>query len=262
MVESASEKGVRIIAVSVGNTRVNVAACDGREAGEMRGIGLDDADAAARTIASMAHEHDAQAVVVATVNETFSDALVTALRGASGVGVYRIGVDVGLPNAGGVDPDAKTGQDRLLAALAAFESLQQACVVVDAGTAITVDFVDGEGVFQGGAIAPGLRMSLGALHAHTDALPEVRVEDPGEAYFGKNTEQAMLHGAVYGARGLVRLLTERFAEAYEAYPLIVATGGDAELLFGDDELVDRIVPDLVLRGIALACERSLGDAED
>ena len=262
MVEQASEKGVRIVAVSVGNTRVTCAGCDGREIGAMRSLGLEDADATAREIASMASEHEAAALVVATVNPSFSEPLIAALRSASGLGVYRVGTDVGLPNAGGVDADAKTGQDRLLAALAAYESLQQACVVVDAGTAITVDFVDGEGVFLGGAIAPGLRMMLGALHDHTDALPHVAVEDPGEEVFGKNTERAMLHGSVYSARGLVRLMTERFAEAYEAYPLIVATGGDAQLLFADDELVDRIVPDLVLRGIALACERTLGDGEE
>ncbi|GAB4552411.1 MAG: type III pantothenate kinase [Phycisphaerales bacterium] len=250
--------GLRLVALSVGNTRVSCAACVGREVGAMRSIALGDVEAAAREVATLSEEHDAEAVVVATVNRGFSEPLVDALRGVVGCGVYRIGTDVGLPNAGGVDPDAQTGQDRLLAALAAYESLKQACVVVDAGTAITVDFVDGEGVFQGGAIAPGVRMALGALHEHTDALPVVGVEDPGQEVFGKNTSRAMLLGAVYGARGLVRILTERYAEAYEAYPLVVATGGDAELLFGEDELVDRIVPDLVLRGVALACERALG----
>lgn len=254
--------GVRIVALSVGNTRMTFAPCIGREVGAARTMGVNDLGATAHAIAEAVSQTDAEAVVVATVNATASDALVGALRPKTGAGIYRIGADVGLPNAGGVDADAKTGQDRLLAALAAFEILQQACVVVDAGTAITVDFVDGEGVFQGGAIAPGMRMGLRALHEMTDALPEVAFSVPHGDPFGKNTDRAMVNGVFYGARGLVRALTERYAEAYEAYPLVVATGGDAQDLFAGDELVDRIVPDLVLRGIALACEKSLGvDAE-
>lgn len=246
------------MALSVGNSRLTYAPCTGREAGTMESHALDAPAEVAKTLAAACAEHDPEAVAVATVNTTYSDALINALRPLVTCDVYRVGRDIGLPNSGGVDPDAKTGQDRLLAGMAAYESLRQACVVVDAGTAITVDFVDGAGVFQGGVIAPGLRMGLAALHAGTDALPEIGVVDPGDEVFAKNTERAMLHGVVYSARGLVRLMTERFAEAYEAYPLIVATGGDATMLFGEDELVDRIVPDLVLRGIALACEKSLG----
>ena len=84
--------------------------------------------------------------------------------------------------------------------------------------------------------------------------------DDAEA-FGKNTRQAMLNGVFYGARGMVRLLIERYAESYGAYPQIIATGGDARLLFGDDELIEHIADDLVLRGVAIACEAALGEIE-
>jgi type III pantothenate kinase len=118
---------------------------------------------------------------------------------------------------------------------------------------MTVNFVDGEGTFQGGVIAPGLRMALRALHEHTAGLPELEFEAPGaEAWIGKDTREAMLQGVYHGARGLVRQVVERFAEVYEGYPAVVACGGDARVLFEGDDFVDRVVPDLVLRGIALA----------
>jgi type III pantothenate kinase len=144
-------------------------------------------------------------------------------------------------------------------------------VVVDAGSAITVDFVDGEGTFQGGAIAPGARMMLRALHQQTAALPAVEFAAPegagdssGDDFqpFGRNTPQAMLNGVFFGARGLVRQLAERYAEKYEAYPTIIATGGDAKVLFEGDDLVERIVPELTLRGVAHAFDAWLGTLDD
>ncbi|MEM9083291.1 MAG: type III pantothenate kinase [Planctomycetota bacterium] len=200
--------------------------------------------------------------MLASVNREVSDLVTARIEGAA-VTVFQIGKDVPVPIERALDENTKPGDDRLLVALAAYEGLQQACVVVDAGTAVTVDFVDGEGTFQGGAIAPGLRMMLGALHEGTDALPALELVGklPKEP-FGKRTGDAMQLGCIASVQGLVRHLAERYAVAYDAYPLIVATGGDAELLFGNDELIDRIVPDLALRGIAIACQKALASQAD
>ena len=94
--------------------------------------------------------------------------------------------------------------------------------------------MDGQGTFHGGAIAPGARMQLRALHEGTAALPEVALAAPDDDAFGRSTSQAMLHGVYHGVRGLVWKLVERYAEAYGAFPQVVATGGDAELLFRGD----------------------------
>ena len=131
-----------------------------------------------------------------------------------------------------------------------------ACIVVDAGTAVTVDFIDGEGVFHGGAIAPGASMQLAALHERTAALPRVAFAQPDDVPFGRNTAEAMLQGVYHGLRGLVWRLVERYAEGYGAFPPVIATGGDAVTLFSDDELIDRIVPELTLQGIAVAVRRA------
>ena len=258
---------MRIVAVSIGSTNTAFASCDGSDVGGVSTLPSSDAAALAEAIGTRVtavngqQVEPARAVVVASVNEPAKASLLPHLVAKLPVDVFSIGTDLGIPMKHTLEDEAieRTGQDRLLAAYAAYDAVKQACVVVDAGTAITVDFVDGAGTYQGGAIAPGLQMQLRALREGTTSLPEVELREPA-GDFGANTEEAMLHGVVQGARGLVRLLTERYAIAYDGYPTVVATGGDAELLFGADELIDRVWPGLVLRGIALAANKALEDA--
>lgn len=246
------------VAVSVGNTRTAIGAAAGARVRDAVCLRNDDVSAIADAIAQRAGAIGAKtavAAVVASVNEPAAQRLLAALAESNdpalrGAQRLRLGVDLPIPIRHALGPQHTTGQDRFLAALAAYRLLGQACVVVDAGTAITVDFVDGEGVFHGGAIAPGLAMGLDALHARAAQLPGTRFEQPnlGEA-FPKTTRQAMLTGVWFGAIGLVRALTERYAERFGAYPKVIATGGDAEALFANDPFVDRIEPDLVLAGV-------------
>ena len=90
---------------------------------------------------------------------------------------------------------------------------------------------------------------LNALNQHTQQLPELDFNKPEES-LGHNTAQAMLTGVFHGIRGAVRELVEKYAEIYMAYPRVIATGGNAETLFEDYELVEKIVPELGLLGIA------------
>jgi type III pantothenate kinase len=243
-----------------------------------------DINAIAERISSAAQLSDGEepTCVIASVNSRVSAEL-GRLLGASGVRVLSFGKDLALPIANTLDDASTVGQDRLLDAIGAFARSKQACVVIDAGTAITVDFVDGEGIFHGGAIAPGIRMMLRAMHDQTSALPKVELtqemldkfrvaasgtDEGGESAsaspFGKDTVSAMTLGAMSAARGLVHELVDRYAEFYEAYPRVVATGGDAPLLFEHDPLVESIVPDLTLIGMfeAIRLIEQLDEAED
>ncbi|MCC6320988.1 MAG: type III pantothenate kinase [Phycisphaerales bacterium] len=274
--------GEHLLLVSVGNTRTRIAAVRQGQLEPSRVETNADTGALSGLIAEAARsggdESDTPPVLFASVNRPVSDAVIGSLKsagvsvlrfdpsGGEADGVLPIPIAHSLTDAGGVGPD------RLLDALGAFARAKQACVVIDAGTAITVDFVDGEGTFHGGAIAPGVKMMLDAMHEKTAALPAIPMPiDPGllpttEANrppFGRATRQAMVLGVLSAARGLAHLLIDRYAEYYEAYPRIIATGGDAPMLFENDDLVEHIVPDLTLVGMLEAYRRleQLGDED-
>ncbi|MFZ4574622.1 MAG: type III pantothenate kinase [Phycisphaerales bacterium] len=248
-----------LIAVAVGNTRTRIGRFEGKELADPFSVANSSADEVAAAVRKASEGHHGIAVVMSTVNRPFSDAVADRLTGEN---LLRFGVDLDIRILHALDDDSTVGQDRLLNALGAFARAEQACVVVDAGTAVTVDFVDGVGTFQGGVIAPGLAMMLKSLHEHTSALPLLDIErpDPARGVFGKDTRHAMNLGAIGAVQGLVRLMIERYAVEYGAYPQIVATGGDAALLFENDELVEHVVADLQLVGIREAFKREL-DAE-
>ncbi len=249
-----------LLAISVGNTRTRIGTfLDGvlvdRTAFDH---GLSTEKITEQLNAAYEPLRDSQdpVVILASVNATQAEQITQAVGVGLGLAVQRIEQDVPVPIGRQLDPETIVGDDRLLNAAAAYDVLKQACIVVDAGTALTVDFVDGAGTFHGGAIAPGAPLMLRSLHEHTAQLPEVTLAKPDEP-IGHNTVQAMRSAAYHGIRGMVRELVEQFAEVAGAYPIVIATGGDAEVLFKDDELFDRIVPDLTLQGIALTRQSAM-----
>lgn len=256
----------KLLAISVGNTRTSFGLFDGTELVHANSVSNDDFDALTAAIikdAEMIEDAESRAVVAATVNPEFSSRLIKALEKDLDAPVRSIETDLPIALEHSLGPKHTTGQDRLLVALGAYESLQQACVVVDAGTAITVDFVDGAGVFHGGAIAPGAQLMLDALAQRTAALPVVTPGAPEtDGPYAKTTADAMRTGVLAAGRGLVRVMLDTYAQSYGAYPIVIATGGDAENLFAADDLVETIVPHLVLRGIAISVKRALQTDDD
>ena len=151
------------------------------------------------------------------------------------------------------------GIDRLLAALAAnrLREAGRAAVVVDLGSAITVDLLSPDGVFKGGAILPGIGMSARAMHEFTDLLPLLDMQALNEppAVIGTSTVQAMTSGIYWGAIGGVRELVSRFGADLDAEPDVFLTGGaaaDVRKLVHDRA---KYVPNLILAGIALVASR-------
>ncbi len=143
------------------------------------------------------------------------------------------------------------GQDRLANALAARHHFGDPVLVVDFGTAVTFDVVDRAGDYIGGIIAPGLAAMTDYLHEKTALLPRIRIREP-RAVVGKDTEQAMLVGAVHGYRGLVRGLIGELKRDLRARRLpVVATGGYAKLIARGLPEITAVRPDLTLEGLRL-----------
>ena len=124
------------------------------------------------TMAPLGEKKEAVAVI-ASVRPEISDWIGSHVTDRLKLKLFRVEEDLPIPIGRQLDPEAIVGDDRLLNAAAAYDVLQQACVIVDAGTAITVDFVDGAGTYHGGAIAPGVKMMLRSLHEGTAQLPNV-----------------------------------------------------------------------------------------
>lgn len=144
------------------------------------------------------------------------------------------------------------GPDRLANAIAVKQHFGAPSVVVDFGTAVTFDVVNARGNYAGGIIAPGLSVMTDYLHEKTALLPRIKMRDI-TAVIGKNTEQAMLIGAVHGYRGLVRELIGELKRALENPGLpVVATGGYARLISSKLPEITAVRPLLTLEGLRLA----------
>jgi type III pantothenate kinase len=161
-----------------------------------------------------------------------------------------------------VEQPDKVGIDRLLNALAANLRVRRdqkprhgrIAIIVDAGSAVTVDLVDEAGAFRGGAILPGLRLMAHALHDHTALLPLIEIQDPSPPVLGTSTIAAMESGVYYGVAGAINTLVTLLAARSAAEPAVYLTGGDAVLL---QEAVDQravLWPEMTLEGVRIAAE--------
>ncbi|TNE89131.1 MAG: type III pantothenate kinase [Deltaproteobacteria bacterium] len=153
------------------------------------------------------------------------------------------------------DNPREVGSDRIVNAVAALHLYGGPVVVVDFGTAITVDCVNEKGEYVGGAIAPGFRISEEALFARTAKLPRVELGRPERA-IGTNTIAAMQSGLFWGYVGLVDGLVSRCVTELDDRARVVATGGMAELIGGAASTVQEIEPDLTLLGLGLLFSRN------
>lgn len=147
-----------------------------------------------------------------------------------------------------VDHPEEVGADRLVNTVGAYQRHGGPLIVIDFGTATTFDIIDDEGNYYGGVIAPGINLSLEALHVAAAKLPRIAVKKP-ERVIGKATVPAMQSGVFWGYIGLIESIVRRIAEEYGAEMKVVATGGLAPLFAEATEAIDQLDPELTMRGL-------------
>jgi type III pantothenate kinase len=261
---------MNIIAIDIGNTNIHI------------GLFLDGEEKSIESIAGKSQARLAQClksaweqipvlesskenkrdgvIVVSSVKPAWTKTVRQVAANSLGENILVIGEDIPLPMTCWIDEPDKVGTDRVVSAAAAYAVAQDAVVVADFGTAVTIDLVDEHGVFRGGVICPGFEISAKALKENTAQLPNIKVTKPKTAY-GKNTTDAINCGLYYSIIGALQEVIRRYAEEIGKWPQTVITGASAKVIAGDCEFIDNYVPNLVLKGIVLAYQKYIEEQD-
>lgn len=165
------------------------------------------------------------------------------------------GLDLGIPI--DYNPPQSVGIDRLVNAVAVLTLYRCPAVIVDFGTATTLDALNGDGVYIGGAIAPGIIIGSEALFERTSLLPRIQLAAPPQA-IGRSTVESMQSGILYGYAALVDGLVERFQAELGGGAFVVGTGGLAGVVAPHTRTVEVVNEELTLHGLRLVYERHRG----
>jgi type III pantothenate kinase len=158
------------------------------------------------------------------------------------------GIKTGMPIF--YDNPKEVGADRIVNAVAAYEKYHKECIIVDFGTATTCDYISPKGEYMGGCIAPGIVISSEALFEKASKLPRVEFSKP-KTVITKDTVSAMQAGIMYGYAGLVDGIVNRMKAEVKTNPLVIATGGLANIIAPETKTIEKIEEMLTLDGLRI-----------
>jgi type III pantothenate kinase len=206
---------------------------------ELRGLALKDIDGAivSSVVPQLVHEYDG-------VSERYLGGVVK---------IVGPGLKSGIPIR--TENPHEVGADRLVNAVAAYEHVGAACIVVDFGTAITYDVVSADGELLGAIISPGVEISMEALSERAARLPKVELEEPKEL-IGRSTQASIQSGVIYGFAGQVDGIVGRLRRELGVEATSIATGGLATSIAPFCEEIDEVDDLLTLTGLRLIWERN------
>jgi type III pantothenate kinase len=248
-----------LLAVDIGNTNTVLGVFDGEklvESWRVKTDARDTADELALAYRGLLHGIPVDGIAAcSTVPAVLGQLRVMLERYFPGVPtvVVEPGVRTGVPLL--YDNPKEVGSDRIVNALAAYTLFGGPAVVVDFGTSTNFDVVGPKGEFLGGALAPGIEISVDALAARAARLVKVEVVRP-RSVIGKSTVEALQSGILYGFAGQIDGLVRRIVAELGGRATVVATGGLAPLVLEESETIGEHEPDLTLIGLRLVYERN------
>lgn len=193
------------------------------------------------------------AVIIASVVPPVMYTLISAIRKYFHIQPVIVGQDVEIGIENQYYNPREVGSDRLVNAIAAIRLHGAPLIIVDIGTAITFDAVDANGVYQGGAIFPGIKISMEALFRKASKLPRIDIRRPPHA-IGKTTVQSMQSGAVRGYVGALTGIIIDMQKELGGNAKVIATGGMGRMMSEYCSLIDKVEPNLTLEGLRMIYE--------
>jgi len=197
---------------------------------------------------------DIEGAVICSVVPPLGERTKEALSRFLGEEVFLVGDNISASMPIITDNPAEVGADRIVNAIAAYEKFKGSAIIVDLGTAITVDLVTENGEYAGGAIAPGIGISMEALFTKTAVLPRVELKRPAR-FLGKNTRDAMQSGIFFGFSALIDGIIKGIINELGHRPAVVATGGLSGAFKGGSEFIELVDEFLTLKGLNILYER-------
>jgi type III pantothenate kinase len=237
-----------LLAINIGNTNVQCGVFRGPSVARSERFPVGDE---ARLAAFLASCPAVEAAVASSVNQPVCGVVSSAVSLVLKTRLLLAGRDFQIPIVNHARFPEKVGSDRLLNSLAAYERVKRPCLIVDIGTAITIDVVNAIGHFIGGVIMPGPATAIRALHLGTAMLPEISLP-PDIPVLGQDTEGAMASGVFWGTVGAVEKITGILRKEIGSGAVTFLTGGGAERFAKTIHGIDHVIPELTLEGLRIA----------
>jgi type III pantothenate kinase len=259
-----------LLAVDVGNTNIVLGAFEGEvlkadwRIRTERDVTVDELGMLVRNLflSRGLNLNEVTDAIVSSVVPPMLNTLEGFMRKYLGVEALYVGpaIEIGMPIL--YDNPKEVGADRIVNAVAAYETYRRALIIVDFGTATTFDYISPEGAYIGGAIAPGLIISSEALFQKASKLPRIEIFARPKTVLAKDTISSMNAGLVYGYTGLVDGIVGRMTKEVGTNPKVLATGGLAPLIASLSDTIEEVIPDLTLDGLRLIYLRNRPGGRD